>query len=212
MNNRLRAFYAISQPELINDIIWQNRSFYYSGDGRLCVGNNRAIGACTTLADQATTGQCVSGARFWEIGVLGDASPTPGAVNNLTPFFSVMSSLAGYGGAPFGNTNADPRLVNQYCNGARAVPELGVVLNPPTVLNLRVAATVDEGNNYVNLQYGPLYVENPVTGTTFGNYHLVGPASSAYNRGTNFEAPNHDIDNQPRPFGGGFDIGADEWR
>ncbi len=205
----LRQLNAISRPTLFNDIIWQNRSFYYSGDGRLCVGNNRAVGGCATLANQATTGQCVSGARYWELGVLGDLSTTPGA-QRLNPLFSIMTSTTGYPG--IGNRTANPNLVNQYCNGSRVVPELGGVINPPSVFNLQVAATIDEGNNYVNLRYGPLYAQNPANGANFGNYHLVGTASPAYNSATANGATDHDIDGQSRPFAGQWDIGADEWR
>jgi hypothetical protein len=92
------------------------------------------------------------------------------------------------------------------------MPELGSVTNPPTVFNLQVAATVDEGNNYVNLRYGPLFLENPSTKTTVGNYHIhvSNAVSAAYNHGTPGGAPNHDFDAQARPAAGAFDIGADE--
>jgi hypothetical protein len=92
------------------------------------------------------------------------------------------------------------------------VPELGGVLNPPSALNLQVAATLDEGNNYVNLKYGPLYVRNPTTGAAFGDYHLVGTGSPAYNNGASDHAPESDFDGQLRPFANRWDIGADEWR
>ena len=206
----LKAANAISQPtELSNNIVWRNRSFYYSGNGRLCVGNSRAeaTGACSTLPDQGATGQCVPGAKYWDLGVLGDASTAPGA-QHLKPTYSILTSTAGYTGK--GNTASDPGLVEPYCNGSRVMPELGTVINPPSVLNLQVAATADEGNNYVNLRYGPLFVENPANGTTFGDYHISGTASPAYNAGTEDDAPNHDVDGQPRPFDRLFDIGADE--
>ena len=169
MDPTLRTANAISQPELLNDIIWQNRSFYYSGDGRLCVGNTVPVGGCTTLPDQTATGQCVSGAAYWEIGVLGNASPAPTAPA-LNPLFSTMTSTAGYAAS---NQTAASTLLSaagQYCNGSRVPPEYALVLNPPSVKNFQVAATLDEGNNYVNMRYGPLYVENPANGTTFGNY------------------------------------------
>lgn len=165
--NAQRTANAVSQPILLNDILWQNRSFYYSGDGRLCASNTTAGGACTTLADQTTTGQCPSGARYWDIGVLGDASVAPAAVR-LNPSFSTLTSTSGYAGN--NNTATNPNLASQYCNGSRVVPELPPVINPPTVKNLQVAATLDEGNNYVNLRYGPLYGNNPVTGAPFGGY------------------------------------------
>ena len=116
--------------------------------------------------------------------------------------------MAGYGGAS--NRATDPGLVNAYCNGSRVPPELGTVVNPPSVLNLQVAATVDEGNNYISLRYGPLFVENPVTSRLLGDYHLAGTRSAAYNSGTADGASDHDVDGQARPAAGAFDIGADE--
>jgi hypothetical protein len=204
---RLRAANTISQPDLFNDIFWQNRSFFYSGDGRLCASNNRSQAGCATLPDQATTGQCVAGAAYWDLGVVGDASAIPGATR-LTPTSSIITSTAGYPG----NLSANPQFVNQYCNGARVTPELGTVINPPGVLNLQVAATADEGNNYVNLRYGPLATRNPSTGAPFGDYHLLGSTSPAYNAGTGNGAPAHDVDGQHRPYAIRWDLGADEWR
>ena len=104
---------------------------------------------------------------------------TPGAVR-LHPTFSDITSIAGYQGS--GNTSANPNLGAgvQYCNASRIVPELPTVLNPYGVKNFQVAATLDEGNNYVNMKYGPLYASNPVTGVAFGNYlrnDMVVPAA-----------------------------------
>lgn len=215
-----QAANAISRPSLVNDILWQNRSFYYSGDGRLCVGNSLAdvSAGCTVLGDQSATGQCPAGAKYWDLGVLGDASTVPGAVR-LDPSYSILTSTAGYPGA--GNLSSNPLLADPYCNGSRVVPELPAVINPPSVKNFQVAATVDEGNNYVNLRFGPLYLVNPATGLAFGDYHLggavtsggavTGSSSPAFNAGTAAGAPNHDVDAQPRPMAGGYDIGGDEF-
>jgi hypothetical protein len=83
---------------------------------------------------------------------------------------------------------------------------------------LQVSATVDEGNNYVNLRYGPLTTMKPTAATAgsatpvyqaFGDYHIAA-TSPAVNTGTSELAPNHDFDGQPRPQGAGFDKGADE--
>ena len=207
-----RAANAISQPtSLANNILYQNRSFYYSGDGRLCVGNTLTApsGPCATLPNQSSTGQCVSGATYWDLGVLGDSSSAPGATR-LDPTFSILTSTSGYPGA--GNQATAPGLIGQYCNGSRMMPELGSVTNPPMQFNLQVAATIDEGNNYVNLRYGPLFVENPSTQAIIGDYHVASPSSAAYNRGTTNGAPDHDVDGQSRPLPAGslFDVGADE--
>ena len=65
--------------------------------------------------------------------------------------------------------------MSQYCNGSRSPPELAsagwqvppgiadaTVPNPP--FTLAPAATVDEGNNWVNMSWGPLAETNPVNG------------------------------------------------
>jgi hypothetical protein len=74
--------------------------------------------------------------------------------------------------------------VSQYCNGSRIPPEFaaGTWNVPPGIadatvpnplFNLTPAATVDEGNNWINMTWGPLAEANPVTGTALGNYALA---------------------------------------
>ena len=214
-----KAANAISNPRLVNNIVWKNRSFFYSGNGKLCVGNSPAdLATCIVLGPQSYTGEEVSGAKYWDLGVVGDSSALPGAIR-LDPTYSVLDSVTGYPGT--GNTTADPKLVDLYFNGSRMTPEFGTVINPPSVLNLQVAATVDEGNNYVNLRYGPLYLAAPAGGTAtrpkgagpFGDYHIdvaATPASSALDTGTTVAGLTHDFDNDFRPQGAAYDIGADE--
>ena len=221
-----RAANAISKPTVFsNNIVWHNRAFNFdttiAGVGRLCNTNAGAgTGAtCRLLTDQATTGACPAGAVYWDIGQLGDtgvagATGAGSANHRLNPTFSVLSSTAGYTGT--GNSSGDPLLADAYCNGSRVTPEFPGVINPPSVKNLQVAATLDEGNNYVNMRYGPLSLVKPATPAgnafvLFGDYHLAGQSGSAYNNGTDLNVPNHDVDNQFRPQGGSrFDIGADE--
>ncbi len=44
---------------------------------------------------------------------------------------------------------------------------------PNPIFNLTPAATVDEGNNWINISWGPLAMTNPVTSVTLGNYALT---------------------------------------
>jgi uncharacterized repeat protein (TIGR01451 family) len=293
---------AISAPELINNIVWKNRSFFYkvvSGNSTLCSSNNVAdtVGTtCNQLPDQATTGQCTGAPAYWDLGVLGDATPTPvipppvpiaiasytasasifgarlvtiatatphglttlntviiagfnqapyngahvvtvtsttkftyiltgtsGTLPILTsgtatppaasaialnPTYSILTSTTGYTGA--GLSSSDPLLADAYCNGARATPEYPAVINPPTKMNLQVAATADEGNNYVNLRYGPLYLTKPAATKTFGDYHIAS-LSPAIDKGTTLAGVTHDFDGDARPQGPAYDIGADEF-
>ena len=203
----------ISNPALINNIIWKNRSFFYTvinGVATLCPSND-ASGSCTPLPDQATTGECVSGAAYWDLGVLGDSAAQPAVQgSSLAPTYSVIT--AGYAGN--NNSNSDPLLADFYCNGSRVTPEFPNAINPPSVKNLQVAATVDEGNNYVSLRYGPLYLSKPTNSTgsvytPFGNYHI--PAvSPAVDAGATVASVTHDFDGDTRPLGVAYDIGADE--
>src|SRR5207253_4422397 len=133
---------------------------------------------------QSATGACPA-ASYWDIGVRGDTGPTNHASNvTLTPEASILTSIAGYPGGEPGfraNLASNPTVVSQYCNGSRVPPEFGgmgwqvppgisdaTVPNP--IFNLTPAATVDEGNNWINISWGPLAMTNPVTGAVLGNY------------------------------------------
>ena len=79
--------------------------------------------------------------------------------------YSVLTDASDYPGTganPSHNTNGDPAAISQYCNGSRWPPEFGsagyqvppgiadaTVPNP--VFSLTPSATVDEGNNWINL-------------------------------------------------------------
>src|SRR5260370_14358082 len=126
----------------------------------------------------------------------------------------------------------NPMVVSQYCNGSRVPPELASMgyhvppgtsdaTGPNPIFNLTPAATVDEGNNWVNMAWGPLSLSNPVTATptTFvplGNYsptagspvinYIPGTTGAAEN------APSTDFFGNPRPdpASTAIDIGAVE--
>src|SRR6516162_257045 len=133
------------------------------------------------------TGACVavSPITYWDLGVRGDTGPANhGSTVTLNPTFSVLTSIAGYSTT---NTLANPTLLLQYCNGSRVPPELGTAgyLVPPgiadatvpnPIFNLTPAATVDEGNNWINMSWGPLTLSNPVTSDPLSNY---GPAAGS---------------------------------
>jgi hypothetical protein len=201
-----------SYPELFNDVFWQNRTFYI-GVGALGTGTQNQqnvvtlYNAFTTTQapSQATTGACPT-ASYWDIGVRGDTGPGNHASTvTLSPEASILTSIAGYpgGGVNTGfrvNSASPPAVVSQYCNGSRVPPEAGglgwqvppgisdaTVPNP--IFNLTPAATVDEGNNWVNIAWGPLAETNPVTGATLGNYALAA-GSPAINYITQGNSPN----------------------
>jgi hypothetical protein len=231
-NSNQRNANAISQPtNFSNNIVWHNRSFFFdtsTGSGRLC-NSNAGTGSCTVLPDQTTTGECVAveSAKYWDLGSLADGTVAVNVNQNLRlkPTFSVLSSTTGYTVANGDNANNsanDPTLQDVYCNGSRVTPEFNNGGNPPSVKNLQVAATLDEGNNYVNMRFGPLSLSKPTdsSGTSyaaFGDDHIrttpiaaTAATSSALDHGT-VGIVTHDIDNQTRPMGARWDIGADEF-
>jgi hypothetical protein len=216
-----RAGNVIANPELINNIVWQNRSFYFdlrNGQAMVIASNKWSDAAAhsgSPLPNQASVGQCVSGAAYWDMGVVGDQSTAVG-VNHLSPTYSVLTAnIAGY--PTTGNVYTDPKLVLQYCNGARALP--GTQFEPGTpfqpAFQLDAAATLDESGNFVDLHYGPISLTDPSlpagnTAKLNGDYHLVDVTSPAYNAATAVDAPSQDFDGQARPADGSVDIGADE--
>ena len=147
-------------------------------------------------------------------------------------------------------------LVGQYCNGARVPPEqcssqqgannqgmclgyftpAGISENVgvPQVFRFQgisATATVDEGNNWINMTYGPLTLSRPTSaataaptaaeqmlavaavGTAQGAYSIA-PASAAVNKGSNSDAPKTDFFGNTRPLTAAnpADIGAVEYQ
>ncbi len=229
----------VSYPELYNDVFYQNRSFYI-GVGSLGTGtlNQQNVVALynafgtTKAASQTATGQCPT-ASYWDIGVRGDTGPTNhSSTVTLSPEASLITDITGYAGGGTGfraNTSSNPGVVSQYCNGSRWPPEFGsagyqvppgisdaTVPNP--IFNLTPAATVDEGNNWINISWGPLSLVNPAGTTVLGNYapatggspvvNYVTPALSAttYNA-----APPTDFFGNARKTNNAVDIGAIEF-
>jgi hypothetical protein len=172
-----------------------------NGSGSIVTGG---MGACV-----APTGQTLANAsNYWDIGVRGDTGPLNhvffgGTALRHTPNYSVVTNTAAYPAAAVGNTSTDPTVVRQYCNGSRVPPEAGpnavwgvppgtIETNglPHPVFNLSPSATVDEGNNWINMRWGPLALSNMSAtgadgnlggGPSLGDYGLA-TGSSAINR------------------------------
>jgi hypothetical protein len=170
------------------------------------------------------------------------------ATNSIVSDSTNLSNLNGTGN--FFPSSTVPVVQAQYCNGARIPPEqcsfnqgandpgmcMGyftpagqsetVGVAPVFLFNgITANATVDEGNNWINMTYGPLTLSRPtITGGTTPTELLVGSpgvaapngaytlaaGSDAINHGATTTATNHDFFGQKRPQGAGFDIGAVE--
>ena len=226
-----------SVPLLANNIIWQNRSFVISmGDFGADTQNQQKVvtlynaafdgsPAATPAASQSATGACPGGASYWDIGVRGDTGPANhGSGYSLAPTYSVLTDAADYPSA--NNMGADPSLLHQYCNGSRVPPENGGMgwqvppgtnetnALPTPVFSLTPSATVDEGNNWINLRWGPLSMSD-LSGSALGNYalSLSSPAIDVVPVGSTTLAPSTDFFGNQRPDPAvptAYDIGAIE--
>jgi hypothetical protein len=229
---------AVSLPLIQNDLFWQNRAFNITVTSNVgnTTGNNllnqQNLVTLVPALNQGQTGSCpgdsgpgiITGGTgtpsYWDIGVRGDIGPgdhSSGFTLSLT-----HSILTSFTGGYSGNSNIAPSasgVISQYCNGSRIPPEnggLGFAVPPgisdntlpSPVFNLQPTATVDEGNNWVNLSYGPLTLTN-LSRVTLGNYSITS-ASAAVDSGDETGAPNHDFFGHSRPQGAEPDIGAVE--
>ncbi len=238
---------TFSVPFIANDLFWQNRAFY-AGVGSLSAkyqqnvltmynANFNTPTAGTTLVPQTTTGQCVNGSSYWDIGARGDTGPgNHGSGLTLAPTYSLLTNAIETGTGSHNLTATNSSLVSQYCNGSRVPPELGAnsfnlppgISNaalPNPLFNLAPAATVDEGNNWINMIWGPLSLvspsseASPASETVLGNYALAGGSTAidyVPTSETNYSlVPRKDFFGNPRPDTTNpshFDIGAIEFQ
>jgi len=191
---------------------------------------------------QTATGDCgaAGSSSYWDIGVRGDTGPgNHGGGGSLHPTNSVLTSLTG-GYTGHGNSITTPPVVHQYCNGSRVPPECtpgmgcggpkgfgvppGIAdsLTPNPVFSLTASATVDEGNNWINVSWGPLAITNPAanvgtttgpfgTGALLANYNLMAAFAEIPN---SVDHPATDFYGNARPEPGtsdAFDPGAIEF-
>jgi Bacterial Ig domain len=221
----------VSYPNLANNVFWQNRTFHI-GVGALSPQYQQNIVTLVngisgaTAGTQATTGACPA-ANYWDIGVRGDTGPgNHNSTFTLAPTYSVLTNASENGNGS--NNLNSATFVSQYCNGSRTIPELksagwqvppgisdATVPNP--IFNLTPNATVDEGNNWINIQWGPLTMSNPTTATPtastpLGNYTPAAGSATIDAIPNNISHPLADFFGNARPDAGAarFDIGAIE--
>ena len=193
------ARYAVGypNPDLEDNVIWQNRSFSFFGD---LSGDTPVYG----LLPDVTVDPPV----YDDLAVLGTAAP-----ECLEPVYSVLGSLVGPRGCDYtgnGNLSSDPDFVAEYFNGDRDA----TIAFPEGTTALQVPPAFDEGGNFIRVRYGPLTEIRLDTGEPYGDYHIQSgsPAVNAGSVITTLPELATDFDGEPRPdaTSGLVDIGADE--
>ena len=233
-----------SYPILYNDVIWQNRSFNIVVT-QPTSGALQSTVSLVPSFNQTITGQCfTSPSTYWDLGLRGDTGPTNHSSGvTFDPKASVITSIAGYPGGGAGGFRANsasftPGVAVQYCNGSKRPPEAlctnantgapipcGYSVPPGTnetnvpnpIFSLTAGATVDEGNNWVSISWGPLAMTNPRTNAQLGDYSLASssPAINYITPGnsstTYTAAPANDFFDRPRKTNNAVDAGAVEF-
>jgi hypothetical protein len=193
---------TFSDPALRDNIVYQNRSFYwtnYDDPNTVVIESGLVPATCNDPTDPLNDPTCdidlVAVADYTDdLGVLSALAPTA----QLDPRFSLLTDDTGYHAS---NIMGDPAFVNGYLNGSRYVlPTL------PEFKTLQTAGAFDEGGNFIQVVFKPL---------TLGDFdYHIGAGSAAIDAGASTPATGRlsvDYDNDARPpAAGASDIGADE--
>lgn len=170
---RVRPYKLYANPTLVNNIVWHNRSFFWSIDG-------------TTVP--ATFGLHASAANpNWDLAVVGTAVPAL-----LNPMFSDLSDATGY---HVSNRAVDPMFVAEAFVGGRGE----TIQQPEFTTGITTAPAFDEGGNWIDVRFGIGVLSAPGLLSPAGNFHLQA-GSPVINQGTRIVnvTPVTDIDGQAR--------------
>lgn len=179
---RLRAYHNFSNPTMINNIIWHNRTFHFEID-------QISAPAVYGLVPDIGTGGLP---QYDDLGVLGYAG-------SLNPLNSILTDTTGTDAS---NISLDPAFVQGYFNGdaGQTIQQL------ETTTSITVQPAFDEGGNFIDIRFGPhqpagdYHLQSTSPAIDGGNGAVLGSYPELAN----------DIDNDPRPLGVTVDIGADE--
>jgi hypothetical protein len=162
----------------------QNVVSLYNSFSNTLAGNQLMTGSCTQTAANGNAGSPTPG--YWDIGVRGDTGPGNHASTvTLAPNYSLLTNPSENGLGTHNLLGDKPGVVGQYCNGSRQPPEacsattgcgwatppgISDATVPNPIFNLTPVATVDEGNNWIDMRWGPLSLTNPTVKGADGNY------------------------------------------
>lgn len=181
---------SFSNPMLVDNIIRENRSFYFFGDPL-------ADPPLYKLLPDLDAGEPPV---FDDLAVLGTAVP-----EFLDPDYCLLTSLTDARGGDYDdgtNITGDPMFGFPYFNGGRGAT---VLPGEPTTA-IQVPIAFDEGGNFIRVSFGPL--------TLGASDYRIQAGSDAIDAGTDLTGTiselSTDIEGQSRPSGPEVDIGADE--
>jgi hypothetical protein len=218
--NRATQWQTFSDPGLRDNIVYQNRSFYWTNfdDPATAVIETGLVPAtCQDPTDPLNDPTCditlVDVNEYtYDFAVL-DGLLDSG--DRLNPRYSLITDNGGIAFDPVAdntfylnlatNITGDPAFVNPYFNGSRDA------LTIPEFTTIQTAGAFDEGGNFIQVTFGPLTLVDPDgTPAPLFDYHVT-TASDAIDAGGPVAGRLlEDFDNDPRPQGAASDIGADE--
>ncbi|MBI2400849.1 MAG: hypothetical protein HYV23_07335 [Deltaproteobacteria bacterium] len=181
--SRVLPYKEFSNPSVVDNIIWHNRSFYFIADS---TQNPPFYG----LVPDVEAGQPPV---YWDLWVEGTATQ-----RFLDPRYSILTDRTGYHTS---NISSDPLFVSQYLNGATNQVNI-----PEATTSIQAQPAFDEGGNFIDVRFGPLTLTGDYhlrSGSPAINRGLNNPLST-------FPELSTDFDGQARPNGLRVDIGADE--
>ncbi|MDW7773922.1 MAG: hypothetical protein SCH71_13625 [Desulfobulbaceae bacterium] len=196
----LPAEAQFSDPDLVNNIIWQNRQFYFMVNDT--DPTNVLYGLCPDINDDIGLG-CTNGTAP----VFSDLAVLPAGSGTLNPLNSLLTDTSGYDGS---NITGDPLFYAEYFNGNRE----STITIPETTTSITPTVAFDEGGNFIRLRFGPLTetMLDPdtmlATGEPYGDYHIYA-GSDAVDAGIDLGVTD-DFDGPGTRTDGSPDIGADE--
>jgi hypothetical protein len=208
---RLDEYLVFSDPDLINDIVFANRSFFwlnYDDPTTTIIETGLFPADCTAPPDCGTSVDAIAASN--DLAVL-DGQVDTGDV--LFVRFNLLTdnadNQAEYGSIANNVFTIDPVFVNPVFNEGKNGLDL------PEFTVLQTAGAFDEGGNFIQVAFGPLTIvelgSNPIQ-RVFYDYHIQA-GSPAVSAGQNVSTTGPlavDFDGDPRNNGNANEIGADE--